>query len=290
MRHPKSASVGLIPLHQHARNILEKQGLRRSAGAAMHGLSFAKGATRMAGFRRQLGRRSASASALAICFLIGILGNPSSSSAQDAPPRVTLRTLEGTPFSLESVRGEIVVLDFWATWCVPCRTSTPFFDGLLDRYGKQGVRVLGLTLEDNEDAVRSFLADVPVRFTILRDPSGASGEAFQVVAMPTTFLLDPDGRIAARFEGGDRKAHEAIETAVAALVAGKPLPTGVDRRVAKSLRATGPIKAWQRGYLADPMMNLDGDAITRMLREHIHASKEGAAGDGGPSGGGCGCN
>jgi thiol-disulfide isomerase/thioredoxin len=235
-------------------------------------------------------RRTTSASALAICFLVGILGSPSRGLGQDAAPRVALRTLESAPFSLESVRGEVVVLDFWASWCVPCRTSAPFFDGLQDRYGKQGVRVLGLTLEDNDDAVRSFLADVPVRFTILRDPSGAAGEAFQVVAMPTTFLLDPDGRIAARFEGGDKKAHEAIEAAVAALVAGKPLPPGVDRRVAKSLRATGPIKAWQRGYLADPMMNLDGDAITRMLREHIHASKEGAAGDGGPSGGGCGCN
>jgi len=235
-------------------------------------------------------RRTARASALAISILLGILGSSSRGFGQDAAPRVALRTLEGAPFSLESARGEIVVLDFWASWCVPCRTSAPFFDGLQDRYGKQGVRVLGLTLEDNEDAVRSFLADVPVRFTILRDPSGAAGEGFGVVAMPTTFLLDAEGRIAARFEGGDKKAHEAIETAVAALVAGKPLPPGVDRRVAKSLRATGPIKAWQRGYLADPMMNLDGDPITRMLREHIHASKEGAAGDGGPSGGGCGCN
>jgi len=244
----------------------------------------------MAKFDPHHRRRTASASALAISVLVGILGSPSWSLGQEAAPRVALRTLEGAPFSLESVRGEVVVLDFWASWCVPCRTSAPFFDGLQDRYGKQGVRVIGLTLEDNEDAVRSFLADVPVRFTILRDPTGAAGEAFQVVAMPTTFLLDPDGRIAARFEGGDKKAHEAIETAVAALAAGKPLPPGVERRVAKSLRATGPIKAWQRGYLADPMMNLDGDAITRMLREHIHASKEGAAGDGGPSGGGCGCN
>jgi hypothetical protein len=50
------------------------------------------------------------------------------------------------------------------------------------------------------------------------------------------------------------------------------------------------VKAWQRGYLADSFMNLDGDPITRQLREHIHASKEGAAGDGGAAGGGCGCN
>ena len=61
-------------------------------------------------------------------------------------------------------------------------------------------------------------------------------------------------------------------------------------RVSKELEATGEIKAWQRGYLADPIMSLDGDAVTRLFKEHIHASKEAAAGDGGASGGGCGCN
>jgi len=60
--------------------------------------------------------------------------------------------------------------------------------------------------------------------------------------------------------------------------------------VSPSLRETGAVKAWQRGYLADPMMNLGGDPLSRLLNEHIHASKEGAAGDGGAAGGGCGCN
>ena len=108
--------------------------------------------------------------------------------------------------------------------------------------------------------------------------------------MPTTFLLDPDGKIVARFEGGDKSVHAKIEAAVVTLLSGGTLAPGGDVRVAKSLEATSKIKAWQRGYLADPSMNLDGDAITRLLREHIHASKEGAAGDGGAAGGGCGCN
>ena len=65
---------------------------------------------------------------------------------------------------------------------------------------------------------------------------------------------------------------------------------GTSVRVSKDLEATGSIKAWQRGYLADPIMSLDGDAVTRLYKDHIHASKEAAAGDGGASGGGCGCN
>jgi Domain of unknown function (DUF4266) len=81
-----------------------------------------------------------------------------------------------------------------------------------------------------------------------------------------------------------------MESAIAALLAGRTLPEDAGVRVSKSLEATGPIKAWQRGYLADPIMTLNGTAATQIYREHIHASKEGAAGDGGPSGGGCGCN
>lgn len=208
----------------------------------------------------------------------------------DPPPDLKIQTLDGSAFSLESLKGQIVVLDFWASWCVPCRTSFSFFDTLQGKYQSQGLRVLGLTLEDNEEAVRAFLDDVPAAFTILRDPSGHAGEAFHVVAMPTTFLLDPQGRVVARFEGGDKRAHARLEAAVSSLLSGATLPAGVDVRVPRSLEATGSIKAWQRQYLADPIMNLGGDPITRLLREHIHASKEGAAGDGGPSGGGCGCN
>ncbi len=183
-----------------------------------------------------------------------------------------------------------MVLDFWASWCIPCRTSFPFFNSLQRKYASEGLSVVGLTLEDNEDAVAAFLDDVPADFLVVRDPSGKSGEAFNVVAMPTTFLLDRDGRVAARFEGGDSRTHARLEAAVATLLAGAPLPPGTDVRVSTDLEATSGIKAWQRGYLADPIMSLDGDAVTRLFKEHIHASKEAAAGDGGASGGGCGCN
>ena len=73
------------------------------------------------------------------------------------------------------------------------------------------------------------------------------------------------------------------------VLAGRAIGSG-DVRVPSSVQATGKVKAWQRGYLADPLMQLDGDPLTRILREHIFSSKEAAAGDGGASGGGCGCN
>lgn len=215
-----------------------------------------------------------------------------SAAGSGAEPAVNLRIhkLDGQSFSLDSLKGRVVVLDFWASWCVPCRSSFPFFDSLQRQYASQGLSVVGLTLEEDGDPVAAFLEEVPVDFLIARDPSGKAGETFNVVAMPTTFLLDREGRVVARFEGGDKQTHARLETAVKALLAGGSLPLGTDVRVSTELEATGSIKAWQRGYLADPIMSLDGDAVTRLFKEHIHASKEAAAGDGGASGGGCGCN
>jgi cytochrome c biogenesis protein CcmG/thiol:disulfide interchange protein DsbE len=215
---------------------------------------------------------------------------PAAGLAVEPVSGLNLKNRNGSSFSLESLKGQVVVVDFWASWCIPCRTSFPFLDALQARYESKGLRVVGLTLEDNEDAINAFLDSVLVRFTIVRDPTGHAGEVFDVTAMPTTFLLDREGRVAARFEGGDKGTHARLESAVATLLSGGTLAPGADVRVSKSLEATSGLKAWQRGYLADPIMSLDGDVLTRMLREHIHASKEGSAGDGGPSGGGCGCN
>ena len=204
----------------------------------------------------------------------------------DPAPPILLKDTAGVSFSLADLKGQVVVVDFWASWCVPCRKSLPELDRLQNRFAKQGVKVVGISLDADSAAATAFLEKVPVRFTILHDPSGQTGEAFSVVAMPTTFLIDREGRIAARFEGGAHTDEEA--SAVTALLGGTNLVKEV--RVSSGLQATGAVKAWRRGHLADPIMNLEGDRLSVMQREHIQASKEGAAGTGGAAGGGCGCN
>jgi len=204
----------------------------------------------------------------------------------DPAPPIQLKDQGGKAFSLAAYKGQVVVVDFWASWCGPCRKSLPELDALQNRFAAQGVKVVGVSLDAEAGSVTTFLEKVPVRFTILHDPTGLTGEAFAVVAMPTTFLIDREGRIAGRFEGGAHTQEEAA--AVAALLDG----TGSARevRVAAGLQATGGLKAWRRGHLADPIMSLDGDRLSAVMREHIHASKEGASGNGGAAGGGCGCN
>lgn len=210
--------------------------------------------------------------------------------AAESVPELALEQLDGSPFSLRALSGSVVVLDFWASWCVPCRQSFPFLDSLQREHRDDGLRVVALSLDEDPADAAAFRSAQPATFTVVRDPALLAGERFQIAALPTTLLIDRQGQVVARFEGADAAVHEQLRVAVERLLAGQPLPNSSGRLVPTALRASGTLKAWQRGHLADPMMNLDGDPLTRLLREHIHASKEAAAGDGGAAGGGCGCN
>ena len=208
--------------------------------------------------------------------------------ATDPVPDVAFHDVRGAAHALSEFRGGPVLLDFWASWCAPCRKGFPFLNALQAKHGAAGLKVVGLTLEEDGDAVQAFLAAVPASFLVGRDPSGRAGEIFEVAVMPTSFLLDRDGRVVARFEGGTETVHHEIEAAVAALLAGQPLEATAASKNPEA--AKGSLRAWERGYLADPIMSLDGDVLGRVLKEHVHGSKEAAAGDGGVAGGGCGCN
>jgi len=193
-----------------------------------------------------------------------------------------------TPSSLSRFKGQVVLLDFWASWCGPCRKTFPELERMHRQYGAKGLKVVGISMDPEAAAMDRFLASVPVSFQIERDPMGRLAVPMKVASMPTTLLLDRTGQVVARFEGGDHAREE--EAAVAALLAGQPLPKGTGAKAAEGLRSTEGLMAWDRGHLADPVMNLSGDPLSRGLWEHIHSAKEGAAGNGGTAGGGCGCN
>lgn len=212
---------------------------------------------------------------------------PPAESSQPPDGDFPFVDLEGGTHTLGEMRGQPTLLEFWASWCEPCRKGFPFLDMLQEQHREAGLRVVAVTLEEDEAAVRDFVSKHPGKFLVGWDPTGRAGELFEVAAMPTALLLDRQGRIMARFEGGTDAVHKEIENAVEVVMHGGSLQPPPNKGLAM---ATGGLRAWERGYLADPIMNLDGDVLTRSMKEHIHASKEGAAGDGGVSGGGCGCN
>lgn len=106
-------------------------------------------------------------------------------------------TLAGDTVTLASLRGEVVLLNLWATWCVPCRTETPYLEALFEEYQDRGFRVVGISLDtgDAADQVAMFVEDFGVTYTILHDPQMRGMDLYQVPGLPATFLIDRDGII-----------------------------------------------------------------------------------------------
>lgn len=120
-------------------------------------------------------------------------------------PAASWKTLSGDSVSLQSMRGKVVLLDFWATWCKPCVKSMPELDAIYRDYQRLGLMVVGISVDqgkDREKKVKKFLDKKPVGYPIVVDgDSNASWEAFDVAALPTLYLIDRDGRILDRWTG-----------------------------------------------------------------------------------------
>ena len=121
----------------------------------------------------------------------------------DRVPAFAAPDLAGDTVSLASLEGEAVLLNIWATWCPPCREEMPELQALAREYGPRGLRVIGVSIDMRgaEDAIRGFLEDHGIGFTILHDPDERVTRAFRAAGVPETYLIDREGRLAARWIG-----------------------------------------------------------------------------------------
>ena len=191
------------------------------------------------------------------------------------------------PFDLASLRGNVILVDFWASWCAPCRDSFPWMAGLERRYGRQGLKVVAINLDENRPAAEAFLRKFPNDFEIVFDPEGRIAEAYQVPALPSSILFDRDGRLAVMHAGFRRKDRKSLERRIVALLEGEKAKGNVqwDRRV-----DAGGVRPWERGVLANDDMSLECERIDLDFDDHVYFSKEASSGGRGFGSGGCGCN
>lgn len=116
---------------------------------------------------------------------------------------------EGDPaVAFGKLRGRVVYVDFWASWCVPCRTSMPVLDGLARRHGSRGFVVVGINKDTSVADAERFLSRVPVSFPLAADAGDAVAKAFGVTAMPSGYLVDRGGVV--------RRVHRGFTAATAA--------------------------------------------------------------------------
>jgi thiol-disulfide isomerase/thioredoxin len=124
-------------------------------------------------------------------------------SARPRPlaPAFTLKDLKGRPVSLSDFKGKPVFLEFWATWCGPCRMSMPEVERLHEEYARKGLQVLGVSVDENPADVGPFVGEMGIRYPILM--AGASGvdAQYQVSGIPAFFVIDKDGRVAGAWLG-----------------------------------------------------------------------------------------
>lgn len=105
------------------------------------------------------------------------------------------------PVTLANLKGRLVYVDFWASWCGPCRTSFPWMNEMQAKYGKQGLQVVGINLDQSQSDAGKFLSSLPAHFPIVFDPTSALPKAYGVKGMPTSFLVDQNGIVILQHQG-----------------------------------------------------------------------------------------
>ena len=120
----------------------------------------------------------------------------------DAAPICTMHRLDtGAAMKLDDYRGQIVYLDFWASWCGPCRESFPFMNDLDREFHDQGLSVIAISVDKTAEDARRFLSRYPARFALALDAAGACPAAYELPGMPSSYLIDREGRVRAVHAG-----------------------------------------------------------------------------------------
>lgn len=162
---------------------------------------------------------SVAAVALATAVTVGCGDAASRQDAGDQPaaaPAFEAVTLAGDSIALADLRGEVVLLNVWATWCVPCRQEAPELQALHEAHAAQGLRVVGVTVDNRgaDDQIHRFVEQFGMTYDIWWDPDGTAIDVFGAAGVPLTVLIDRNGTIAWRHLGAFRADDAALREAL----------------------------------------------------------------------------
>jgi len=149
--------------------------------------------------------------AVVVALTIGSISAMAKPLSGEESPDFTLKSRDGGNIKLSEQRGNIVLVNFWASWCGPCRQELPAFEALYQEYQDLGVEILAVNVDDEAEKAKVLLQDIEVSFPVLFDTSGEVSQLYDVSAMPTTVIVDRDGNVRLLHPGyrkGDEKKYE----------------------------------------------------------------------------------
>lgn len=131
-------------------------------------------------------------------------------------PEFQLPAAADKTIRLADYRGKVVLLDFWASWCGPCKQSFPWMNEMQSKYAAQGLVVLAVNVDQKRADADKFLAEVPAKFTVLFDDKGATPKAYAVKTMPSSLLIGPDGTVKEVHRGFRSEDTQGLEAKIRA--------------------------------------------------------------------------
>jgi peroxiredoxin len=160
-----------------------------------------------------------------LCWLGAIVSAPRAADLSlwtgGPPPMLELKDLDGRLHRLSDYRGRVVLINFWATWCAPCRDEMPSIQELKRKLSGRPFVVLAVNLDEPESRIRNFLTQVKVDFTVLLDPDRQVAKAWQARVLPASFVIGPDGRIRYSLVGEINWDHDLVVSRIAELMPSK---------------------------------------------------------------------
>jgi peroxiredoxin len=134
-------------------------------------------------------------------------------------PDFTLRTLDGKPFTLSSFKGKVVLVNFWVSWCPPCKDEFPAMNRLYNKYKGKGLVIVGVSMDGNKKAAQGFLKGAPVDFINVSDPDlKVSRKKYKVFSQPMTFLIDKNGKLVKKYFGEVDWMNDEVQREIAGLL------------------------------------------------------------------------
>ena len=166
--------------------------------------------------RALLGVAAFAAAAIALVLAPGARGAEAAAKVGAPAPALGMSDLEGAKLDLAALRGKVVVVDFWATWCAPCRGQAPKWVALQEKYRKDGLEVIGVSLDESAEPVRAFRKEFRLNYRVGLGDAKVAERWGGVLGLPVAFVIDRKGRLAARHEG--ETDLSAVEKDVARLL------------------------------------------------------------------------